>query len=70
MSNFGGGSLTVAVTNETGAGVDFGATLSGGTVTVTMDAAKGAAPGDHQGTLRVYRGGIEVAHAAVYAFSK
>jgi subtilisin family serine protease len=64
------GTVTATVTGTTGAGVTFVATVSGGTVTVTMTAAKGAAAGDHQGILRISRGGTEVAHAAVYAFVK
>jgi minor extracellular serine protease Vpr len=47
--------------------------LAGGAstaVTVTMNAAKGAATGGHQAWLRVSAGGIEVAHAAIYSLVK
>ncbi|MEP6811796.1 MAG: S8 family serine peptidase [Actinomycetota bacterium] len=64
------GTVTVTVTGTTGSGVAFGATVSSGTVAVTMTAAQGAAAGDYQGILRISRGGVEVAHAAVYAFIK
>jgi minor extracellular serine protease Vpr len=40
------------------------------TVTVTVNADKGASGGDHGATLRVSAGGVEVAHATVYAFVK
>ena len=66
----GAGPYTVTVTNETGAGADFGASISGSTITVTMTVSKGIAPGNRQGVLRVFSGGAEVAHAAVYAFVK
>jgi minor extracellular serine protease Vpr len=64
------GTVTATVSDQSGGGVTFGATVSGGTVTVTMAAAKGATAGDHQGILRISRGGVEVAHAVVYAFVK
>jgi minor extracellular serine protease Vpr len=64
------GPFTVSVTPSTGTGVTYTASLSGSTVTVTMSAAKGASGGDHQATLRVLRGGTEVAHAAVYTLIK
>jgi hypothetical protein len=51
-------------------GVSFTASLSGSTITVAMNAAKGAAFGDHQGILRVYDGTTEIAHAVVYAYVK
>jgi hypothetical protein len=35
-----------------------------------MNAAKGAATGGHQAWLKVSAGGIEVAHAAIYALVK
>ncbi|HXF98442.1 MAG TPA: S8 family serine peptidase [Gaiellaceae bacterium] len=66
----GSGPYTVSVTDETGSGVDFGASISGSTITVTMNADKGIAPGSQQGILRVFAGGTEIAHAAVYAFVK
>jgi minor extracellular serine protease Vpr len=66
----GSGPFTVAVTNQTGGGVTFGASVSGNTITVTMTAAKGIATGDRQGILRVSSGGTQVAHAAVYALVK
>ncbi len=66
----GSGAFTATVTNETGAGVDFDASVSGNTVTVTMTALKGIPAGSRQGILRISRGGVEVAHAAVFAFIK
>lgn len=66
----GGGPYTVSVTNETGGGVDFGTSISGSTITVTMTANKGIAAGNRQGILRVFSGGTQIAHAAVYAFIK
>jgi minor extracellular serine protease Vpr len=66
----GAGPYTVAVTNETGGGVDFGATISGNTITVTMTANRRIAGGSRQGILRVSSGGTEIAHAAVFAFVK
>jgi subtilisin family serine protease len=60
----------VTVTNQSGGGVTFSASRSGNTITVTMTAAKGAAVGDHQGILRVWNGGTQLAHAAVYALVK
>lgn len=60
----------VTVTPQTGGGVTFSASLSGNTITVTMTAAKGAAAGDHQGILRVWNGGTQLAHAAVYTLVK
>jgi subtilisin family serine protease len=70
VSSLGGAATTVAVTGTTGTGVTYGATLSGDTITVTMSAAKGASGGGHQATLRVYSGGVEVAHATVYTLIK
>jgi subtilisin family serine protease len=64
------GSYTASVTNVSGGNVTFAASLTPAGVTVTMTAQKGATAGDHQGILRIYRGGTEVAHAAVYAFIK
>jgi subtilisin family serine protease len=66
----GSGPYTVDVTDETGAGVDFGATISGSTITVTMTAGRRIAAGSRQGILRVRSGGTEIAHAAVFAFVK
>ena len=40
------------------------------TIVVTMTAAKGAKPGDHQAFLNVRAGSTLLAHAAVYAFVK
>ncbi len=60
----------VTLTNETCGGVDFGATLSGGLITVTMDAQKGIPAGPCQGILRVWNGSTELAHAAVFALIK
>jgi minor extracellular serine protease Vpr len=66
----GTGPYTVAVTDETGGGVDFNATISGTTITVTMTAGQGIAGGSRQGILRVSSGGTEIAHAAVFVFIK
>jgi minor extracellular serine protease Vpr len=66
----GSGPYTVAVTGETGGGVDFGASISGNTITVTMTVDRGASEGSKQGILRVSGPSGEVAHAAVYAFVK
>jgi subtilisin family serine protease len=66
----GSGPYTVAVTDETGGGVDFNASISGSTITVTMTAARKIAAGNRQGILRVRKGGTEIAHAAIYAFVK
>lgn len=80
VTNLGGarGSFSLSVADVTSSGVSFAvspSTLSIGagesaTATVTMSAAKGAALADHQATLSVGRGGVEVAHAAVYTFVK
>ena len=66
----GSGPYTVEVTNQTGVGVSFGASISGNTITVTMSALKGIPAGSRQGTLRVKKNGTEIAHAAVFAFIK
>jgi minor extracellular serine protease Vpr len=67
----GSGAYTVSVANPTGAaGVTFVATASGNTVTVTMTANQGIAPGSRQAILRITRGGAEVAHAALFVFIK
>jgi minor extracellular serine protease Vpr len=66
----GSGPYAVEVTDETGNGVDFDATISGNTITVTMAANRRAAAGSRQGILRVRSGGTEIAHAAVFAFIK
>ncbi len=71
LSNLlGAGPYTATVTNQTGGGVAFAATVSGNTITVTMTAAKGSAAGSRQGILRISSGGTEVAHAAVYVLIK
>jgi minor extracellular serine protease Vpr len=65
------GTLSATIVGGSGGGVTFSAgPVANGSVVVTMTAAKGAAAGDHQATLRISRGGTEVAHAAVYAFIK
>jgi subtilisin family serine protease len=68
--SLGAGPYTVSVSPSTGTGVAYSAAVSGSTITVTMSAAKGASGGDHQATLRVMRGGTEIAHAAVYTLIK
>jgi subtilisin family serine protease len=45
-------------------------TSESGTVVVTAAADKGAPAGDNQATLSVSKGGVEVAHAAVYTLVK
>jgi len=70
VSSLGGAATSVAVTGTTGTGVTFGATLSGGTITVTMVADKGASPGGRQAILRVYGASGEIAHAAIYTLIK
>ena len=57
----------VSVANQTGNGVSFSASISGNTITVTMNEAKGTAAGDYQGTLLVKNGGATIAHAVIYA---
>ncbi len=66
----GSAPTAVTISSSSGSGVSYGATLSGGSISVTMSAAKGASPGDHQATLRVFSGGTEIAHAVVYTFVK
>jgi subtilisin family serine protease len=63
---------TVSVGTSSGTGVTYSVApvSTDGTVTVTMSAVKGASGGDHFATLRVSRGGTEVAHAIVYTFVK
>ena len=51
-------------------GVNYSASLSGTTITVTMSADKGAANGNHAATLKVFSGTTEVAHAVVYTLIK
>jgi len=73
LSNLAGaaGSYTVSFTKTSGnAGVEFVPSINGMTVTVTMNAAKGADAGEHYGVLSIMSGGVEVAHAAVYALVK
>jgi subtilisin family serine protease len=68
--SLGAGPFTVSVGPSTGTGVAYSAAVSGSTITVTMSAAKRSSGGDHQATLRVLRGGTEIAHAAVYTLIK
>jgi minor extracellular serine protease Vpr len=70
LSSLGGAATSVAVTGTTGTGVTYGASLSGNTINVTMVAAKGASAGGHQAILRVFSGGTEIAHAAVFTLIK
>jgi hypothetical protein len=70
VSSLGGAATSAAVTDTTGTGVTYGASLSGDTITVTMSAAKGASAGGHQAVLRVFAGGVEIAHATVYTLIK
>jgi minor extracellular serine protease Vpr len=71
LSNLlGSGPYTATITDQTGGNVTFVPAVSGNTITVTMTVAKRASAGSRQGVLRVWSGGTEVAHAAVYAFVK
>ncbi len=70
LSSLGGAATSVTVTGTTGTGVTYGASLSGGTIIVTMVADKGASAGGHQAILRVHSGGAEIAHAAIYTLVK
>ncbi|MGH3070672.1 MAG: S8 family serine peptidase [Gaiellaceae bacterium] len=70
VSSLGGSATNAVVTGTTGTGVTYGASVSGNTITVTMTAAKRASAGGHQATLRVFSGGTEIAHAAVYTLVK
>ena len=62
----GGGGVAYSVDSPS---VTLGADGSA-QVTVRMQAEKGAAFGDHQATLRLSNGSVEVAHAVVYTFIK
>ena len=58
LSNLlGSGPYTATVTNQTGGGVAFAATVSGNMITVTMAPEKGSAAGSRQGILRISSGG-------------
>jgi len=72
LANLGGaGPYTAAVTGENCSPVvDFDASVSGMTVTVTMSAEKVQGSGFCQGILRISNPGGEVAHAAVFALIK
>jgi minor extracellular serine protease Vpr len=73
MSLAGPATYTVSVdtTHSAGTGVTYTTSpVSGGKVTVTMNAVKGASGGDHFATLRISSGGGEVAHAILYTFVK
>ena len=71
LSNLlGAGPYTATITDQSGGGVAFAAAVSGNTITITMSAEKGAPAGSRQGILRVFSGGTEVAHAAVYVLIK
>jgi minor extracellular serine protease Vpr len=79
LTNLSGSTQTFNVAVGAGSGgVAFSASPSllnltagaSGAVTVTMSADNGAGSGDHQATLTVSNGGIEIAHAAVYTLIK
>ena len=78
LTNLGGDSTFNFAVGTSSGGVAFSVSpasvtiASGGSgkVTITMTAAKGAVPGDHQAIFTVSVGGYEVAHAAVYTFIK
>jgi len=79
VTNLGAsGTFSLNLADVTSSGVSFtvspasltlGAGESG-TAVVTMNASKAAALADHQATLSVSGGSVEVAHAAVYTFVK
>jgi subtilisin family serine protease len=66
------GSPATAVTigSSTGTGLSYSATLSGDTISIGMNADKGASVGNHQATLRVFSGTTEIAHAVIYTLIK
>jgi minor extracellular serine protease Vpr len=66
----GSGPYAVSVGTSTGTGVSYAASLSGNTITVTMNADKGATIGFHQATLTVSKAGEVIAHAVVFTFIK
>ncbi|HEX9379743.1 MAG TPA: S8 family serine peptidase [Gaiellaceae bacterium] len=66
----GAAPTAVTISSSSGSGVSYAVALSGGTISVTMSAAQGASPGDHQATLRVLSAGTEIAHAVVYMLVK
>jgi minor extracellular serine protease Vpr len=66
----GAGATSVSIGAGSGTGVSYTATLSGGKIIVGMSATRSASKGDHQATLRVLSGGVEVAHAVVYTLIK
>ena len=79
VTNLGAsGSFSLTLADVTSSGVSFAVSPSSltlgagesGTAVVTMNAAKGAALNDHQATLSLSSGGVEVAHAAVYTLVK
>ena len=79
VTNLGArGSFSLSVADVTSTGVSFSVSPStldlgageSGTAVVTMSAVKDAALNDHQATLSVSSGGLEVAHAAVYTLVK
>src|SRR5262249_47353959 len=79
VTNLGAsGTFSLKVADVTSSGVSFTvspSTLSlgageSGTAVVTMNANKAAALADHQATLSLSSGSVEVAHAAVYTFVK
>jgi len=79
VTNLGAsGSFSLTLADVTSSGVSFAVSPSSltlgagesGTAVVTMNAAKGAALDDHQATLSLSSGGVEVAHAAVYTLVK
>jgi len=72
------GTFKLGVADVTSTGVSFSVSPSSlslgagesATAVVTMNADKAAALADHQATLSVSGGNVEVAHAAVYTFVK
>lgn len=73
LSNLGGsGPYSATVTGETclGAGLDFGASVSGTTVIVTLTSPKLQGFALCQGILRISNASGQVAHAAVFALIK
>jgi len=81
VANISGTTLTglsVQITDVTGSGVTYNASISSstlangeqGTIRVNMKASKGAPTGFHEATLRIYSNGTEIAHAEILTVIK
>jgi subtilisin family serine protease len=66
----GSPATAVTISSSTGTGLSYSATLSGDTISIGMNADKGASVGNHQATLRVFSGTTEIAHAVIYTLIK